>query len=311
MPYIAGIGGANVDIHSRGTGGPFRLRDSNLGEVYLTPGGVVRNMIEVISRLGMKTELCSAIARDAFGNMLLQNFEEAGIGKRALEIFSQDEEATATYLSVLDETGDMIAAVCDQRIYDHLNEAYIDKHLDILNGAELVLLDSNVSLSGLNALAEKCKRPIFMDPIATDLSERIRPFLGMCDTVKPNLQELEALCAMHITTQSDLDEACDLMLDSGVKHLWVSMGERGIYYADVDGKRLRGRCHDFDNCTNATGAGDATMGTIAWCSAQNFSPEKTMEYALAAGMVAVSSDYTVNPQTSVSLLETYIARYVK
>lgn len=311
MTFIAGIGGANVDIHSRGTGGAFRLRDSNLGEVHLTPGGVVRNMLQVVSMLGMDTELCTAIADDAFGNMLQKNYREFGIGTRALEVFSGEEEATATYLSVLDETGDMMAAVCDGRIYENLDKAYVEKHLDLLNNAEIVLLDANVSLSGLNTLAEKCTRPIYMDPVATDLGERIRPFLQMCDTVKPNLQELEALTSITIKTQADMDEACTLMLESGVRCVWVSMGERGLYYANADGTRLRGRCHDFDSCVNATGAGDATMATIAWCDAQGFELQKTMEYALAAGMLAVSSDFTVNPETSVEALKTYIKEYVK
>lgn len=310
MPYIAGIGAANVDIHSRGTGGPFRLRDSNLGEVHLTPGGVVRNMCEVLSRLDMPCELCTVVAQDPFGDMLLKNFSETNMGTKALEIFPKEEAATATYLDVLDETGDMIAAVCDQRIFDNINERYITKHLEILNGAEIVLLDANVSISGLNALAEKCERPIYMDPIATDLSERIRPYLRMCDTIKPNLQELEALSAMRIVTQKDLDDACSLVLDNGVKHLWISMGDRGLYYADANGVRLRGRSHTFDHCVNVTGAGDATMATIAWCTARGFDLETTMQYALAAGLVAISSDCTVNQDMSVALLESYREKYV-
>lgn len=308
--YIAGIGGANVDIHSRGRGGAFRLRDSNLGEIHLTPGGVVRNMLEVISLLGVHTELLSAVSEDAFGQMLLKNIKQRSIGTRALKVYGP-EKATATYLSVLDESGDMIAAICDNRIYDHLDAAYVMDNLDIINGAELLLLDANVSLSGLGALRDACERPIYMDPVATDLGERIRPFLGMCHTVKPNLQELEMLTSMRIKDNETLEEACCLMIDAGVEHVWVSMGERGLYFAAANGERLRGRCHDFDICVNATGAGDATMATIAWCDAQGFEPERTMEYALAAGMLATSSDATVNPNTSVGTLDTIIKEYVR
>lgn len=308
MGYIAGIGGANMDVHGRGTGTTFKLRDSNPGEVHLTPGGVVRNMLEVLRKLGQDVELCSVIGDDAFGNILLTDCKEKGIGTRALEVIAG--ASTSTYLDVLDDDGDMIAALCDGRVRDNMNAAYLNRYLDVLNAADLVLLDANLSLAALQVLVDKCDRPIFMDPVSTELAEKIRPFLPYFNTVKPNLQELETLVAMQVRTPEELEEAAGLLLDTGIEHVWVSLGERGLYYADKN-MRLRARCHDFDNCVNATGAGDSTMAAIAWCYNRGLDIEETMEIALAAGMIAVSSDFTVSPCMSEEEVSRIVKEYVR
>ena len=63
---IAVIGGANVDI-----GGfvhdALRMRDSNIGTVRLSPGGVGRNIAENAARLGLQTEFVGALGGDLNG----------------------------------------------------------------------------------------------------------------------------------------------------------------------------------------------------------------------------------------------------
>ena len=53
MGYIAGIGGANVDIHGQSLA-PIIMRDSNPGKLHTSMGGVVRNVLENCARLGLK-----------------------------------------------------------------------------------------------------------------------------------------------------------------------------------------------------------------------------------------------------------------
>ena len=62
--YIAGIGGANVDIHGQ-SDAPIVMRDSNPGRLHLSAGGVCRNICDNLCRLGLTVELCSAVGGDA------------------------------------------------------------------------------------------------------------------------------------------------------------------------------------------------------------------------------------------------------
>ena len=76
--YIAGIGGANVDIHGQ-SDAPIVMRDSNPGRLHLSAGGVCRNICDNLCRLGLTVELCSAVGGDAYGDMLRGACTAAGI----------------------------------------------------------------------------------------------------------------------------------------------------------------------------------------------------------------------------------------
>lgn len=51
MGYIAGIGGANMDIHGK-SDRQLIMRDSNPGSLHTSLGGVCRNICENLARLG-------------------------------------------------------------------------------------------------------------------------------------------------------------------------------------------------------------------------------------------------------------------
>ena len=63
------IGGLNMDIlgtpsHS------FVQRDSNIGRVRLTPGGVGRNIASHLARLGAPVELMAVLGNDVYAGLL-------------------------------------------------------------------------------------------------------------------------------------------------------------------------------------------------------------------------------------------------
>ncbi len=308
MGYIAGIGGANADIHGHGTAATFNLRDSNQGKVHITPGGVTRNMLETLARLGATVELCSVIGDDAFGKLLQDDCAEKGIGQQCLKVIPGSD--TATYLDVLDADGDMIVALCDGTIRDeHMDGVFIKDCLPLLNGADLVLLDANIAPKALEVLIENCTAPLYMDPVSIGLAERIRPFLPSFDTIKPNMQELEALLGTPVKNLDAVKVGAKKLLDEGVKNVWVSMGVDGLYYIGEKGE-LAGRRKKMTECVNATGAGDATMAAIAWCQSQNMPLSETMNVALAAGIIAIGSDFSVSPETSPAKIEEVIEEYL-
>ena len=111
--YIAGIGGANVDIHGQ-SDAPIVMRDSNPGRLHLSAGGVCRNICDNLCRLGLTVELCSAVGGDAYGDMLRGACTAAGIGTRHLAVFPAQN--TSAYISIMDSEGDMLVAMSDMHI---------------------------------------------------------------------------------------------------------------------------------------------------------------------------------------------------
>ena len=54
---------------------------------------------------------------------------------------------------------------------------------------------------------------------------------------------------------------------------------------------------------NASGAGDALMAAIIYGEVNNLDIDKTIDYGLAAGIGAITSESTINSDMSIDLLE--------
>ena len=76
--FTAGIGAANMDLHGRSRAALI-LHDSNPGFLHTSPGGVTRNILENLSRMGEKTALFSAIGNDLYGREILASGEAVGM----------------------------------------------------------------------------------------------------------------------------------------------------------------------------------------------------------------------------------------
>ncbi|MEG2082994.1 MAG: PfkB family carbohydrate kinase, partial [Oscillospiraceae bacterium] len=100
-----------------------------------------------------------------------------------------------------------------------------------------------------------------------------------------------------------LERACDIMLEKGVRRLYVSLGSKGCCYADCDGVRERRSLAPLTVMVNATGGGDAFTAAVVYGNVLGLCVQKTLDYALAAGIVAISHRETINPDISATLLE--------
>lgn len=306
MGYVAGIGGANIDLHGRADGAVV-LRDSNPGRMHLSMGGVMRNILENLARLGVPVRLASVVGDDEYGRMLREGCRALGMGTDCL--VTLPGEHSSCYVSILDGSGDMLIAMSDMHIVKQLNEDFVRGCLPMLNAAELVVCDANLSPAALRFLTQHCTRPLYLDPVSTRWAEAVRPVLGRFDTVKPNLLEMEVLAGRPIGSRAELEAACSAVLAAGVRQVFVSLGENGLWYQGPGGA-LHGKARGFDRLVNATGAGDATMAGIVYAALHGLPPKDTLRFALGAGLLAVSGEDTINPAMSAGAVNTMIKEYL-
>lgn len=309
MGRIAGIGGANVDIHGKSTA-PIIMRDSNPGHLHTSMGGVMRNILDNTSRLGVPSVLATLVGDDHYGTLLKQGCARLGMDVSLVD--TVPGHRSSSYVSIMDNEGDMLVAISDMSILQQLDRAYVEKCLPVLNSCDLVLCDGNLcnaDPSCLEALTELCTRPLYMDPVSTSWARKLLPYLSRFDTIKPNRLEMEVLAGMPIRTMDELDMACDKLLALGIRRIFVSMGKDGIYYKDKQGA-IHGHCRGTVQVLNATGAGDSTMAGIVYATQKGCSREETMQYALAAGIAATISPDTINDQMSEALLNKLIKEYL-
>ena len=306
MGYIAGIGGANMDIHGRSDHGLI-MRDSNPGTLHTTLGGVCRNICENLARLGSRVKLITVVGDDANGREILSGCEAAGIDMSAARVIPG--ERSSTYVSLMDETGDMLLAMSDMHIIKQLDDTLVDESLDVLSNAAMVVVDGNLSAQAVERLTEVCLAPLYLDPVSTAWAKEMKPFIGSFDTVKPNRMELEALTDMPVGTLEEVAAACEKLIHQGVRRVFVSLGAEGMYYHGREGTIHR-VARPFDRMVNATGAGDASMAGIVWASKQGMTADEILMVVMAAGMIAIASPDTISKDMTPENIEKMMKEYI-
>ena len=306
MGYIAGIGGANMDIHAR-SDQMLVMRDSNPGTMHTSLGGVCRNICENLARLGEDVRLVTVVGDDVHGRSILSGCEQAGIDMGAVRVLQG--ERSSSYISIMDSSGDMLLAMSDMHIIKKLDERLVEDSRALLCGAELVVCDGNLSRRTVERLTQVCSCPLYVDPVSTAWAKELRPYIGRFHTVKPNRMELAALTDCPVETMAQIEAACDRLLEQGVQRVFVSMGADGMLYKGPDGM-LYERGLPFDGMVNATGAGDAAMAGIIYATLRGFDSRRTVQYAMAAGMVAIASPDTISRDMSAASIENMMKEYL-
>lgn len=291
--YAAVVGGVNMDIGGRASG-PLVGADSNPGKVRMSLGGVGRNIAHNMSLLGVDVRLLTAFGEDLYAQRIAASCGELGIDVAgALQV---PGAATSTYLFIAGADGDMALAVSDMDIYDHVTPAYLQSRRAILDNAQVVVTDTNIPAEAIAWLCENVKVPIFADPVSTAKAVKLKPVLGRLHTLKPNRLEAELLSGVAITDEESLKRAAEVLLETGLRRVFISLGGEGVYAADHQGAVhlpvFRGEM------VNTTGCGDAFMAALAWAYLEGADLRQTALAGLAASAIAMAGAETINPELS-------------
>ncbi len=289
-PYVAVVGGVNVDLCGKAFA-PLIPADSNPGEVRVSLGGVGRNMAHNLCLLGVPTTMLTALARDGWAELVRSGCAAAGIDLSHAK--PVPEGKTSAYLAIEGPEGDLALALCDNSLARSIDPLYLAQHLELLNGAAAVVLDTNLEPEALEWLAERVTAPLFADPVSVTKAEKLRPILGRLFLLKPNRIEAELLSGVEIRDRNSLELAAAKLLSTGLRRVCVSLGREGVYCA-WDTERCLAPCPET-KLVNASGGGDAMMAGFVRAFLDGLPIAEAAAFALACSALAVESPETVNP----------------
>lgn len=282
--YVTVIGGANMDI----SGTPstaLLMGDSNPGKITISRGGVGRNIAENLARLGLNVEMITVLGDDLYGQELMRSCREIGISVK--HTLMAAGESTSTYLCVNNEKGDMEVAVNEMDLYRMLTPEYLETKLPVINRGKLLILDANLTEEAIAFLAENCTVPILAEPVSAAKTKKLIPVLDKIYGIKPNRLELGTMAGMEVSSEETLLKAAGMLIEKGVKEVYVSLSDKGVMSVDENGaKHLP--CLP---CTvvNTTGCGDAFMAAVAWATVKGMSLEEKTLAGLAASSICVET----------------------
>lgn len=302
--YVLGIGAANVDINGRSKN-PLILHDSNPGYMSISVGGVTRNVLENLARIGYPTKIITAIGDDNNGSFIKEYSINAGIDfSYAMTV---KNETSSSYLCMLDEKGDMYVSLSDMHIVNNITVDYLKKIDYVIRNAEVITIDPCLSEEALQFICQNFTTDIFCDPVSSAYAKRIKKYLPYIHTIKPNEIELAVLSEHPTDGYQNKIEACKILIEKGVKRVFVSLGKGGCLYYDYLGNSYIKAFKEVE-MVNASGAGDSFMAGVIYSYVNKFDIEKTLDYALAAGVIAISTTETINPEMSLEKIEEIIIK---
>ena len=295
--YVVVIGGMNLDISGL-SGDIYREKDSNIGDIQMTIGGVGQNIAQNLAKLNVPTYLVTVYGDDYFGKFLSEECKKYDICLDYADCILNTK--SSTYLYVTDEQGDMVTAVNDMKITENITPEFLERRINFINGATICVLDGNIPKESIEWIANHCTVPIFADPVSIAKVNRFENILDKIDTFKPNELEASVLAGVKIIDSESAKDAVRVLHKKGVKNVFISLGAKGILCSregEVD-------CIPIldSHIVSVNGAGDCSMATITWARFQygNTMPLKRVGMLTqAAASLTVEVNQSVYPNLSI------------
>ena len=249
-----------------------------LGKNHLVgPGGKGSNQAIAAARLNGNVNFITKIGKDNHANMALKLYQEAGV--KTSSIIQDENLSTGVAGIMIDENGNnainIISGAAEQ-----LNNQDIDNNLDILKKSKIFLTQmetpEEVTIYSLKKAKENECITVLNPAPARNINKED---FSLLDFFTPNETEAEFYLNNKITTNEDIKIAGREFLKKGVKNIIITMGEKGVYFANnneeyfIDALKLK------DHVVDTTGAGDAFNGAFAVALANDLKHQDALNFA--------------------------------
>jgi len=255
MSRIAVVGSINMDVVVRLERMPAPGETLTGEGASFYPGGKGANQAVAAARLGGDVVFFGKIGDDPFGTELRQGLIDNGVNVDGLET---ESGCTSGLASIWVDASGENAIVLDLGANGLVDDAFIDRHLDAITAADVLLLQLEIPIETIAHLLGSFppERPrVILDPApAQDLADLP---LDRIEILTPNERELRAIAGCD-----DPAEAADRLLAQGVTHVLCTLGAEGADLYSADGTITHVDAPEVD-VVDTTAAGDAFNGALA------------------------------------------------
>ena len=293
---------ANLDIYGKSLI-DLKPKYDHPSKIITSVGGVTRNVLCNLSLLKIKTKLLATIGEDMFGKIILEDCIKNNIDIN--NILKIKNESTGVFMQIFDNKNDMHMALCDMSINKNITKDYLIKNENLLKNAKIIFFDPSLPDESIKYLIDNFGQKIYLDPLSDEYARKIKPYINKIFAIKPNKTELEILSDIKINNEDDLNKACEILINKGIKKLYVTFGDKGALFFSKE-KKIRKKFKPVEKMVNASGAGDSFFATVIFGNIKNLKEEKSLELAMAAGILTVKSSETISPDLSLENLQKII-----
>lgn len=179
-----------------------------------------------------------------------------------------DGQSTSTYLSILNETGDMELTIAHMDIFDKITKEFIASKKYAIENSKICVIDTNIPTDVIEYMLTSYKGvDFFLDTVSTTKCKKVKDLICYFHTIKFNKLESEILTGIKIEIGDDLKRNAEYFINKGVQNVFIKLGEKGIFY---DNGNVCGKIESPKvKVVNSTGAGDAFAAALVYSHLKN------------------------------------------
>ena len=278
------VGGINMDLVVHTPRFPASGETVVGSHFFTTPGGKGANQAVAAARMGARTLMVGRVGSDAFGQELVTALETEGIDVSGV-VVDESTPSGVALIEVDDAGQNRIIQVWGANAT--LGEAEVNAAVKALPTVQVVLLQLEAPVEVSLQVARAARQQgclVILDP--APVGELPQELYALVDILTPNETEATALTGIPVTDVPSAREAALRLLERGTPPVIVKLGAQGAYYAWPDGELI---VPPFAvEAVDTVGAGDAFNGALAVALVEGEGMEQALEWAAAAGAVAVA-----------------------
>jgi ribokinase len=249
-----------------------------LGKKHVVgPGGKGSNQAIAAARLNGEVSFITKVGKDSHSEMAYNLYKEAGLKTHSI---IQDEKLfTGVAGIMIDKDGNNAINVVSGAA-EHLVTEDIDNKIDTIKNSEIFLTQmetpDEITIYALKKAKEyKCITILNPAPARKIDEDNFK----LIDFFTPNETEAEFYLNKNLKTDKDIKNAANEFLKKGIKNVIITLGEKGIYFANRD-KNFFLEAYKLKKAViDTTGAGDAFNGAFAVGLANDLDIKEALSFA--------------------------------
>jgi ribokinase len=245
-----------------------------------TPGGKGANQAVAAARLGYPVQFIGMVGDDLYGPQLIQNLSRAGVDTAAMTAVPGSSGLAPIFLAENGQNAIVVVPGANGKV----DSAYVDKHVEVIRNAGMVLCQLELPMATIDhtlALCAELDIPVILDPApAAALSD---PEWKQVAWFTPN----ESESAYYLDHESDPEPIAKRLLARGLHGVVLKRGAEGAYVAVAGGKAAWVQPFAVE-AIDTVAAGDCFNGAFAVALLEGKDPWAAARFACAASAISVT-----------------------
>jgi ribokinase len=250
-------------------------------------GGKGSNQAVGCARLGARVDFVAKIGNDAFGDLALNLFRDEGIDVACV---SRCHEApTGVGFIVVEAESGQNSIVLDPGANERLTAADVSQSASACQSAAVLLTQLEIPVDAAESALKQARSAGATTILNPAPVRALSPaILALVDVLTPNESEAKVLTGRSPDAPTDPIEIARDLLRSGVKHVVMTLGEKGALLVNNSSEKFF--CAIKVRPADTTGAGDAFNAGLAVALAHGESIDSAITFATITGAMAVTKE---------------------